>query len=71
MLGVEVCPYSYFPWCGYFRGLWVSFLTKDVLSEGLFKDCSVTAYLFDFPISFYFNEMVVLSKGRKPDKFQL
>ena len=26
---MEVCPYSYFQWCGYFRGPWVSFVTTD------------------------------------------
>ena len=28
---MEVCPYSYFWWCGYFQGPWVSFFTWWVL----------------------------------------
>ena len=29
MLCMEVCPYSYFRWCRYFRGPWASFATTD------------------------------------------
>ena len=29
---MEVRPYSYFQWCGYFRGPWVSFVTTDEFS---------------------------------------
>ena len=29
---MEVCPYSYFWWCGYFRALWVSLVTIDEFS---------------------------------------
>ena len=29
MLRMEVCPCSYFQWCVYFWGLWVSFVTTD------------------------------------------
>ena len=29
---MEVHPYSYFQWCGYFWGPWVSFVTADEFS---------------------------------------
>ena len=29
---IEVHPYSYFWWCGYFRGAWVSFFMTDEFS---------------------------------------
>ena len=29
---MEVCPYSYFQWCGYFKGPWVSFVAIDEFS---------------------------------------
>ena len=38
---MEVCPYSYLLWYGYCPGLWVSFVTTWVFSEGhknYFKD---------------------------------
>ena len=44
-LCIEVCPYSYFWWCGYFWGPWVVFVMicdRWVLSDGhknYFKDC--------------------------------
>ena len=31
-LHMEVRPYSYFWWCGYFSGPWVSFVTTDEFS---------------------------------------
>ena len=33
-LCMEVHPYSYFQWCGYFRGSWVSIVTTDEFSLG-------------------------------------
>ena len=33
-LHMEVRPYSYFLWCVYFWGPWVSFVMTGVLSEG-------------------------------------
>ena len=32
MSHMEVCPYSYFQWCGYFQGPWVSFVTTNEFS---------------------------------------
>ena len=29
---MEACPYSCFWWCGYFGGLWVSFVKTDEFS---------------------------------------
>ena len=34
---MEVCPYSYFSWCGYFRGAWVSFNKADEFSVRVTK----------------------------------
>ena len=34
---MEVRPYSYFRWCGYFRGPWVSFVTTDEFSVKVAK----------------------------------
>ena len=34
---MEVRPYSYFRWCGYFRGPWVSFVTTDEFSVRVTK----------------------------------
>ena len=31
-LHMEMRPYSYFQWCGYFRGPWESFVTTDEFS---------------------------------------
>ena len=36
-VSMEVHPYSYFLWCGYFRGLWVSFVTTDEFSVRVIK----------------------------------
>ena len=34
---MEVRPYSYFRWCGYFWGPWVSFVTTDEFSVSVTK----------------------------------
>ena len=34
---MEVHPYSYFQWCGYFLGLWVSFVMTDEFSVRVTK----------------------------------
>ena len=34
---MEVCPYSYFRWCGYFWGPWVSFVLTDEFSVRVTK----------------------------------
>ena len=70
---MEVCFYSYFWWCWYLRGLWVSFVTTDEFSvrsqkilQGLMSD-ELIACLSYFDL-FLTNEIVILSKGHKPDK---
>ena len=51
---MEVCPYSYFQWCGYFWGSWVSFVTADSSQLGSQKllqrlvSHELTAYLSIF-----------------------
>ena len=34
---MEVHPYCYFRWCGYFSGPWVSFVTTDEFSARVTK----------------------------------
>ena len=40
MSSMEVCLYSYFWWCGYFQGPWVSFVTTD---EFLVRDTKIVS----------------------------
>ena len=54
---MAVSSYSYFPWCGYFRGPWVSFLTTDEFSVRVTKKLlqglvsyELTAYLSVFDL---------------------
>ena len=37
---MEVRPYSYLRWCGYFGGPWVSFVTTDEFSISVTKTTS-------------------------------
>ena len=37
---LEVCPYSYFRWCGYFWGPWVSFVMTEKFSVRVTKTTS-------------------------------
>ena len=39
---MEVCPYSYFRWCGYFRVPWVSFVSTDKFPMRVTKITSKT-----------------------------
>ena len=62
-LCMEVRPYSYFWWCGYFRGPWISFVTTDEFSVKVVKitlqglvSHELTAYLSIFNI-FQLNEL--------------
>ena len=70
---MEVCPYSYFWWCGYFRGPWVSFASTDEFSDEFSKIASrvvsheLTAYLL---VSDLFLTINYYKKRRKPDKFE-
>ena len=55
MSSMEVCPYSYFWWCEYFRGPWVSFAMADEFLVRVTKVTSrigsqTTACLFIFDL---------------------
>ena len=69
------CVPSYFRWCGYFRGPWVSFVTTDSqwgsqkLLQGLVSH-EITAYFSVFKLFLTQWIMVNLSKGCKPDNFE-
>ena len=73
---MEVCPYSYFRWCGYFRGSWVSFVTTDEFSVRIAKITSRISVSWTHSLPFCFNLfltqwiMAILSKGCKPDNFE-
>ena len=73
---MEVRPYSYFRWCGYFWGPWVSFVTADEFSvrvtkllQGLVSH-ELTLYLSVFKLFLTQWIMAILSKGCKPDNFE-
>ena len=69
---MKVCPYSYFWWCGYFWGPWVSFITTDELQkllQGLVSH-ELTAYLSVFNLFLTQWIMAILSKGCKPHNFE-
>ena len=73
---MEVCPYSYFRWCGYFRGPWVSFVMTDEFSVRVKKITSKIGVLWTHSLSSVFNLfltqwiMAILLKGCKPDNFE-
>ena len=73
---MEMCCCSYFQWCGYFWGPWVSFFTTDAFSVGVTRitsraDVSWTHSLpFCFWPIFKFWIVAILSKGCKPDNFE-
>ena len=60
---MEVCPYSYFQWCRYFQGPWVSFVTTDEFSVRVtkilqgFVSHELTAYLSVSDLDFPLNEL--------------
>ena len=73
---MEVCPYSYFWWCGYFWGLWVLFVMTDEVSVRVTKllqglvSCELAAYIFVFTLFFTQWTLAILSKGCKSDNFE-
>ena len=76
MLGMDVCLYSYFQWCGYFRGPCVSFVLTDEFSVRVTKitsriGVSWTHSLFMF-FTYFLTQwvMAILSKGCKLDNFE-
>ena len=70
---MELCPYNYFRWSGYFRGSWVSFVTTGRIEghNNYFKDCCLMNSQSTFPFLKYRHKMAILSKGREPDDFEL
>ena len=76
MLRTEVCPCSYFWWCGYFCGPWCHLFRQmsyqrvsQTLLQGLVSH-EVTVYLSVFNLFLTHWIMAVLSKGRKSDNFE-
>ena len=51
---IEVHPYSYFQWCGYFWGPWVSFVTTDAFSGRVTKITSRIGVSWTHSLPFYF-----------------
>ena len=73
---MKVCSYRYFRCCGYFRGPWVSIVTTDYFSVKVTRINSRTGVswthrlsLFDLFLTQWI--MAILSKGCKPDNFEL
>ena len=75
-LCMEVHPYSYFRWCGYFWGLCVSFVMTDEFSVTVTKITSSIDVSWSHSLPLYFQPiltqwiMVILSKGYKPGNFE-
>ena len=44
-LCMEVCPYSFFKWCGCFWGCWVSFVTTDEFSVRVSENQTLLTFL--------------------------
>ena len=53
-LGMEVDPYSYFQWYGYFSGPWVSFVMTDESSVRVTKITSGIGVSWTHSLPFYF-----------------
>ena len=76
MSRMEVCPYNYFWWCGYFRGPGVSFVTKHEFSVRVTNITSrigvswTQSHLSVFKKFLTQWIMALLSKGCIPDKFE-
>ena len=51
---MEVHPYSYFWWCGYFWGPWVSFVKADEFSVRITKTTSTIGASWTHSLPFYF-----------------
>ena len=70
------CPYSYFRWCGYLCGPWVSFVTTDEFSvrvTNIASRISVSSnqsLSSDFDLFLTLFGMTLLSKGCKLDNVQ-
>ena len=51
---MDVCPYSYFPWCGHFRGPWLSFVTTDEFSVRVKEITSMIGVSWTHRLPFWF-----------------
>ena len=74
---MEVHPYSYFRWCGYFQGPWVSFIVTDEFSVRVTKITSRIGVWWTQQHTFKFCNlfltqwiMAILLKGCKPYNFE-
>ena len=73
---MEVHPYSYFRWCGYFWGNWVSFAMTDEFSVRVTKITPRIGVSWTHSLPFYFQPiqtywiMAILSKTCKLDNFK-
>ena len=73
---MEVCPYSYFQYCGNFCGSWVSFIITDEFSVRVQKlshklvSHELTVYLSVFNLLLTQWIISILSKGCKADNFE-
>ena len=73
---MEMCPYSYFQWCGYIRGPWVPLVTIDEFSVRFTNITSRTGVAWAHSLLSYFYLfltqwiMAILLKGCKPDNFE-
>ena len=73
---MQVHPYSYFQWCGYFWGPWVSFVMTDEFSVRVTKNTSRIGVSWTHSLAFYLFPnlnlwiMAILSKASKPDNFE-
>ena len=76
---MEVRPYSYFQWCGYFWGPWVSFVTTNEFSVRVTKITSEIAgvsWTHNQPylsvLHLFLTQWIraILSKGCKQDNFE-
>ena len=61
---MEVCPYSYFWWFGYFWGLWVSFVTIDGFSvkvtKNYFKDwCLMNSQSIFLSLTYFLTQWII------------
>ena len=55
---MEMCPYSYFWWCEYFWGPWVSFVMTDKFSVRVTKITWRIGVLWTHSIPFYFQPIL-------------
>ena len=53
-LHMEVHPYSYFWWCGYFWGPWMSFVTRDEFSVSVTRITSRIGVSWTHSLPLYF-----------------